>query len=93
MAWHVLGFDYDAVVGAWQDWRLARQCVAVLGTAGPMMGDGILACAGDEQYLVLWYVRADVAEVLERNGVPWRRFLLGEVNAPPAHASQQLKLG
>ncbi|HXU73525.1 MAG TPA: hypothetical protein VN947_29605 [Polyangia bacterium] len=39
-----------------------------------------------------WYVRADVARVLDDGGVPWRRFLVGEIDAPPHVATRQLEL-
>jgi hypothetical protein len=90
--WFVLGFDCDDVVGAWQDWRLARQCVAALAAAHLPPTSGILEGAGSGEHLTYWYVRDDVADVLDVRGVPWRRFLVGEIEAPPAAATRQLKL-
>jgi len=90
--WFVLGFDCDDVVGAWQDWRLARQCVATLTAAHRAPTIGILEGAGQGRHLTYWYVRDDVAGVLDDGGVPWRRFLVGEIDAPPAAAIRQLKL-
>jgi hypothetical protein len=89
--WFVLGFDCDAVVGAWQDWRLARQCVETL-AAARMAPSGILESAGRGDYLTYWYVRDDIARVLDDGGVPWRRFLVGETEAPPNAATRQLKV-
>jgi len=37
-------------------------------------------------------VRDDVAGVLDDGEVPWRRFLVGETDAPPTAATRQLKL-
>jgi len=90
--WFVLGFDCDDIVGAWQDWRLARQCVATLTAAHRSPANGILESAGRGPHLTYWYVRADVAEVLDGGGVPWRRFLVGEIAAPPPAATRPLKL-
>jgi hypothetical protein len=90
--WFVLGFDCDDVVGAWQDWRLARQCVAALTAAHVPPTSGILEGAGRGEHLTYWYVRDDVAGILDDGGVPWRRFLVGEIEAPPAAATRQLKL-
>ena len=92
-SWYVLGFDYDAIVGAWQDWRLARQCVAALTAAQRPLGAGIFETAGDGPHLTFWYLRDDVAGVLDAAAVPWRRFLVGRVAEPPAEATAQLKLG
>jgi hypothetical protein len=91
LAWYVLGFDYDDVVGAWQDWRLARQCVAALSAARRLPGGDILESAGDGPHLTFWYVRDEVAGVLDAGAVPWRRFLLRTVDAPPPGATRQLK--
>lgn len=88
--WFVLGFDYDDIVGAWQDWRLARQCVATLKAARVPPSVGVLECAGNGTHLTFWYVRDDVAQILDEGAVPWRRFLIGEVAAPPANATRQL---
>jgi hypothetical protein len=89
--WYVLGFDVDDVVGAWQDWRLARQCVAALAAAHRPPTDGILEAAGAGKHLTYWYVSDDVASVLDDGGVPWRRFLVGKVAEPPVRATRQLK--
>lgn len=89
--WFVLGFDCDDIVGAWQDWRLARQCVATLTAAHRPPTSGILEGAGSGEHLTYWYVRDDVAGVLDEGGVPWRRFLVGEVDAPPPAAKRQLR--
>jgi hypothetical protein len=89
--WYVLGFDCDDIVGAWQDWRLARQCVKTLTEAHRPPTVGILESAGEGEHLTFWYVREDVAEILDGGGVPWRRFLVGEVDAPPPIARRQLK--
>ncbi len=90
--WYVLGFDCDDIVGAWQDWRLARQCVATLVAAHRPPTAGILESAGDGEHLTFWYVREDVATVLDEGAVPWRRFVVGEVAAPPQVATRQLKI-
>jgi hypothetical protein len=89
--WFVLGFDCDDITGAWQDWRLARQCVATLRAADCSV-TSILESAGLGPYLTYWYVRDDVARILDDGGVPWRRFLVGEVAAPPDVATRTLKL-
>jgi hypothetical protein len=91
MSWYVLGFDYDAVVGAWQDWRLARQCVVALQAAHRSPTIGIREGAGDGENLTHWYLDAEVAAVLDDAGVPWRRFVIGTIDAPPPEAARQLK--
>ena len=93
MRWFVLGFSVDDIVGGWQDWRLARQCVEALVAAHRAPSVGVLESAGAGEHLTYWYVRDDVAAVLDAAGVPWRRFLVGEVAAPPAVATRQLKAG
>jgi len=91
--WYVLGFNVDDIVGAWQDWRLARQCVTALLAAHRPPTAGILEGSGAGEHLTYWYVSEDVAGVLDDGGVPWRRFLVGEVAAPPARATRQLRVG
>ncbi len=90
MRWFVLGFDYDAVAGAWQDWRLARQCALALRDSGLPTND-IRHAAGQGPYLTYWYVNAVLAEALDRGGVPWRRFVIGEVRDCPSLAAPLLK--
>jgi hypothetical protein len=89
--WFVLGFDYDDIVGAWQDWRLARQCVAALRAAHRPPTAGILESAGEGKHLTFWYVSDEIADALDRGGVPWRRYVIDEVDAPPAVATRPLK--
>ncbi|HEX6839495.1 MAG TPA: hypothetical protein VF334_23120 [Polyangia bacterium] len=91
--WFVLGFSVDDVVGAWQDWRLARQCVGVLTAADRPLTAGILESAGAGEHLIYWYVDEEVAGVLDEGGVPWRRFLVGDVDAPPEGAIRHLRAG
>ena len=91
--WFVLGFGVDEIVGAWQDWRLARQCVEALSAAHRAPSAGVLEGVGAGEHLTYWYVRDDVADVLDAAAVPWRRFLVGEVAAPPPDAVRQLKVG
>jgi hypothetical protein len=93
MSWHVLGFDIDDIVGAGQDWRLARQCVAALVAAARPPTDGVMESQGAGEHLTFWYVRDDVAAVLDDAGVPWRRFAVGMVRTPPASACEHLKSG
>ncbi len=89
--WFVLGFDYDDVVGAWQDWRLARQCVAALRAAERPPTSGILEGAGGGRYLTYWYVNDAITDALDRGGVPWRRHVIGEIDAPPQDLGGPLK--
>lgn len=91
--WYILGFDYDAVVGAWQDWRLARECVTTLAAAHRPPTFGILESAGEGEHITYWYVSDEVAPILDAGGVGWRRFLIGETSAPPATARRQLRPG
>jgi hypothetical protein len=65
--------------------------VAALTAAHRAPTSGILEGAGEGRHLTYWYVRDDVAGVLDDGGVPWRRFLVGEIDAPPRTATRQLK--
>ena len=86
--WFILGFTYDAVVGAWQDSRLATECARVRDEAGRPDGFTMLQGPGDADHVVLWYVNETAARVLDERAVEWRRFLIGSAPAAPrgAHA-------
>jgi hypothetical protein len=89
--WYVLGFDYDQVVGAYQDWRLAREFAQALGVAAPALLGDVLEVAGDGAHLIFWYLSPAAAEVLDARGVEWRRFYLGRRAMPPTGATPPLK--
>ena len=86
--WFILGFTYDAVVGAWQDSRLATECARVRDEAGRPDGFAMLQGPGDAEHVVLWYVSETAARVLDQREVDWRRFLIGSAPTAPrgAHA-------
>lgn len=89
-AWHILGFDYDAVVGANQDWRLARELVAALRAAGEPLTE-VFEAAGNEQHIVMWYVADRIATILDEQGVSWRRFWIGSSERLPTTVHRPLK--
>jgi hypothetical protein len=93
LAWKVLGVenmfilgftDEDVTVG-WQHWRLARECGGAFEAEG-IPSFGVLETAGEGRYLVQWYLCSEAADVLDRHGVDWRRFLIGEEAAAPPNA-------
>jgi hypothetical protein len=79
--WFVLGFTYDAVVGAWQDSRLAAECARVL--CDP---SSLLQTPGEGEHLVYWFVEGSAARLLDEGEVLWRQFVVGLTAAPPAAA-------
>ena len=91
MAWYRLGFSADDVVGAWQDWRLAMECVEAWQRLGRPPELVVLQTGGREPYLAEWYLDDASARLLDAGGVGWRRFLVaGGLNAPPAGATPAL---
>src|SRR5207245_11438229 len=54
--WYVLGFTADAVVGAWQDARLAQACMRAWEAAGRPAPFAILQAPGDGHFLVHWFI-------------------------------------
>ena len=76
--WYVLGFTPDAVVGAWQDARLAQACAHAWEEEGRPPRFAIWQAAGDGPYLVEWFLDERTARLLDARGVEWRRFLVGE---------------
>src|SRR5206468_1886463 len=88
--WYILGFTPDAVVGAWQDARLAQACVAAWEGEGRPAPLGILQAPGDGPYLVHWFLDERTARLLDARGVPWRNFLIGERAQPPRSAHSVL---
>ena len=89
--WFVLGFRYEEVIGAAQDARLAQACVLAWRAEAAAAEPQVLCSEGEGEHLSLWYVSQATALVLDRHGVPWRQFLLGECTAPPAGARQALR--
>jgi hypothetical protein len=89
--WFILGFTYDAVVGAWQDSRLATECARVRKEAGSPKGFELLQGPGDKEHVVLWYVSELAARELDEREVDWRRFLIGLTPAAPPQAHAVLR--
>jgi hypothetical protein len=90
MDWYTLGFTYDDIVGAWQDWRLAQQCAHAFAGQERLAGE-VREEPGEGKFLVRWYVSRTAAEILDEHHVPWRQFLVG-TGTPPASARQPLKV-
>jgi hypothetical protein len=83
MECYTLGFTYDDVVGAWQDWRLAQECVRVFSDPRERaLAEEVWEVPGDGPYLLRWYVSRAAAEVLDAHEVPWRQFLVGTGHSP-----------
>ena len=91
MSWYTLGFTYDDVVGAWQDWRLAQECVRAFSEENRRLARDVREVPGDGPYLVRWYVSGAAAAVLDAHQVPWRQFLVG-TGQPPSGARLPLKV-
>jgi hypothetical protein len=68
---------------AWQDARLAQQCVARCDVDALDIQQG----PGDGHDLIRWYVSASAARVMDDAGVDWRSFVTGECEAPPPAAA------
>jgi hypothetical protein len=88
--WFVLGFTDEDLVGAWQDARLAEECVRAWRDAGRPADFRVLQAAGEGDHMTVWFVNAASAAVLDAHDVPWRRFVIGERDAPPPGASDAL---
>ncbi len=88
--WFLLGFTGDDVAGAWQHWRLARQCGPALEAEGQSLSFGILESPGQGAHLLYWYVSAAAARLLDAHDVGWRQFLVGSCPGPPAGARPAL---
>lgn len=88
--WFMLGFTSDDVVVASQDSRLALECGRLWEASGRPAGFRILQAAGEGEHLIHWFVDEATAEVLDRENVGWRRFLLGERAAVPPDARDVL---
>src|SRR5579859_4952275 len=80
---YVLGFTDEDVTGGWQHWRLATEFGSAFEDEGLPTSFGVVEGPGEGRFLIQWYLRRDAAEVLERHGVDWRRFLVGERDAAP----------
>ena len=89
--WYVLGFTADAVVGAWQDARLAQACMHAWEAAGRPAPFKILQAPGDGPFLVNWFIDEPTATTLDQHEVEWRPFLVGERAEPPHSARSVLK--
>jgi hypothetical protein len=81
--WYRLGFTCDDVIGAWQHWRLARECAGAIEAEGRPPAEGIYEAAGTGTFMIYWYVSPEMAEVLDRQDVQWRRFLVDESDVLP----------
>jgi hypothetical protein len=82
--WSVLGFSYDDIVVAMQDWRLAQECARAFRAEG-RAPFGILESPGEGEHLTHWFISDDAAALLDRHGIQWRRFLVRtQEAAPPA---------
>lgn len=72
----ILGFTDEDVTGGWQHWRLATECGRALEAEGLPVTHGVWETPGEGRYWLEWYLQDDVAAILDRYGVDWRRFLI-----------------
>lgn len=91
--WFKLGFTYEDVVGAWQDWRLAQEIARATDGATRVVEEGILESPGNGEHLVWWYVSSEAAALLDARQISWRRFLLASGVEPPKDAHPTIKPG
>jgi hypothetical protein len=89
--WYTLGFTGDDIVGAWQHWRLADEFRRAFLLEGKPPGIGVLESPGQGEHLLYWYVRADVATMLDRHVDGWRRFVVRTDLQAPDDAHPALK--
>jgi hypothetical protein len=82
----VLGFDYEAVVGAWQDVRLADAIDRLWRSAGCPAGPQAWWVASADEYAFRWYVNEPLAKVLDAAEITWRTFVIGRAGAVPREA-------
>ena len=90
-SWLVLGFTYDDVFAAGQDWRLAEECLRAWRAAGSPPDFVILEAAGDREHILKWFVNEAAARVLDEKVLGWRTRFLGRSAAVPLGVSDALK--
>ncbi len=89
--WFRLGFTFDEIVDAFQDARLAEECVEAWRRAGrPPIA--VYEAPGDGLHLSHWFLDGATARLLDEQGVHWRTFLIGSCAGPPPGAYQPLRL-
>jgi hypothetical protein len=86
VAYYVLGFTSDMVVGTWQDTRFAYECRQAWEAAGRPEGFRLLQAPGEGPHAIEWYLDEATVRVLDQQGVNWRAVLVGEREAPPDNA-------
>jgi hypothetical protein len=87
----ILGFTDEDVTGSWQHWRLATECGCALEAEGFPISYGLREAAGEGRYFLYWYLQDDLAAILDRHGVGWRRFLVGHSAIDPGRGHSPLK--
>jgi hypothetical protein len=84
--WFVLGFDYDDVIDAFQDARLAAAIESLWNAASrPADAQARWEATADE-YAFRWYLNDRTARLLDEANVHWRRFIIGQTDVVPAKA-------
>ena len=91
--WHILGFTSDDIIGAWQDARLAEACAEAWRSVGEPPGFVAWGVPGEGEHLIHWYLASAVTDALDRRGVAWRQFRLGQRTSVPPGASKVFSLG
>jgi hypothetical protein len=70
-----------------QDVRLARECVRACATDSLDIRQG----PGEGEHFLFWYISEATATILDKQGVLWRRFMIGERDVDPKGAHPVLK--
>lgn len=84
--WWILGFSYDAVVGAWQDARLAMAVDKVWHSdACPVYVEAPVG-ESEGELALRWFLAESAANLLDEAGICWRDFVIGRTNDLPAAA-------
>jgi hypothetical protein len=92
MKWIVIGFTLDDVVTYGNDYRLAEAAAHAWRAQGKPDGFEIKLAQGSDKYMLHWYVNDVAARILDAERVEFRHNLVGEVDAPPAGATNPVRL-
>jgi hypothetical protein len=92
MMWMVIGFTLDDVVSYGNDYRLAEACAQAWKAQGRPADFDVKLTQGESPYMLHWYISPTAARVLDAEGVIFRDKVIGSANAPPAGATNPIRL-
>ncbi len=91
--WHVIGFTSDEIVCAYQDARMADECVTAWHSAGSSSACRIVEAVGEGEHLIHWFVNDEAAAMLDARGVQWHERIIAERAELPAEHQDLLDGG